>query len=112
MYLAAAASNGFLLTHFEAVMGLLVACATLLSIISVGLRWIYRQGGANNAQIEATNANTAATEKLSGAFERFSEQTDNKIADHEQRITRVEDRFADLHDDVRAGRRGQDASPP
>jgi len=37
-----------------------------------------------------------------------------QIGDHETRMTRIEDRFADLHDDVRAGRKGADSSntPP
>ena len=39
------------------------------------------------------------------------ERVVSQIGNHEMRITRIEDRAAALHDDVRAGRTGQDASP-
>ena len=51
--------------------------------------------------------------RIADGVERLSESMEHvvqQIGDHEMRLTRVEDRFADLHDDVRAGRKGIDAS--
>jgi len=86
------------------------ALVVALGVIAAGLRWIYQQGSSSQKLVNSIDGNTFATNKLSMAFEKFSEQTDNKLTDHEHRLTRVEDKFADLHDDVRAGRRGVDAS--
>ena len=98
------------LTHFEAIMGGLSAVVVALGVIATGLRWIYRQGVSSQNLVNAMEGNTHATGKLSDAFERFSERTAGTLTDHEHRITRVEDKFQDLHDDVRAGRKGADAS--
>jgi hypothetical protein len=54
--------------------------------------------------------NTAATGQLSVAFGKFSDNAELTLTNHEQRITRIEDRADALHDDVRAGRRGVDSS--
>jgi hypothetical protein len=51
--------------------------------------------------------------KIADSVERLSASMEHvvvQIGDHETRLTRVEDRFADLHDDVRAGRKGADSS--
>ena len=51
--------------------------------------------------------------KIADSVERLSASMEHvvlQIGDHETRLTRVEDRFADLHDDVRAGRKGVDSS--
>ena len=106
----AAAQGGLVLTHFEAIMGGISALVVALGVIATGLRWIYRQGVSSEHLVNSIDRNSTATGKLSDAFERFSERTDGTLTDHEHRITRVEDKFADLHDDVRAGRRGEDAS--
>lgn len=47
-----------------------------------------------------------AVESLSEAMHAVVGQ----VGDHETRLTRIEDRFADLHDDVRAGRKGVDGT--
>lgn len=51
--------------------------------------------------------------KIADSVERLSASMEHvvlQIGDHETRMTRIEDRFADLHDDVRAGRKGEDSS--
>jgi hypothetical protein len=100
------------LTHFGAIMTVLGSLVVAASVIAAGLRWIYQQGVSSQKLVNSIDINTSATDKLSSTFERFSERTDGTLTDHEHRITRVEDKFADLHDDVRAGRKGADASPP
>jgi hypothetical protein len=99
-------------THFEALLTVVGSLAVAVSVVAAGLRWIYQQGVSSQKLVNSIDFNTSATDKLSGAFERFSERTDGTLTDHEHRITRVEDKFADLHDDVRAGRKGTDASAP
>jgi hypothetical protein len=98
------------LTRFEAIVASLAALVTVCSVIAVGLRWVYKQGVASADLVGAIKGNTEATGTLSAAFDRFTEKTGQTLTDHEHRITRVEDRFMDLHDDVRAGRKGEDAN--
>ncbi len=81
------------LTHFEITMTVLVAILTALSILAAGLRWIYKQGVSSQKLVNAVNANTQATGKLTSAYERFTEKTDGALIDHEMRITRLEDRL-------------------
>lgn len=100
------------LTKFEAIMGAICALVVAASVIAAGLRWIYRQGVSSQNLVNSIDGNTEATAKLSVTFERFTEVTNGTLTDHERRITRVEDRAALLHDDVRAGRKGMDASSP
>jgi hypothetical protein len=51
--------------------------------------------------------------RIADSVERLSRSMEHvvtQIGEHETRLTRMEDKFQDLHDDVRAGRRGHDAS--
>jgi len=79
-------------TKFEALCGLLVAILTILGIVSAGLRWIYRQGVSSAKLVSAVTDNTEATDKLTHAYETFTEKTANTLLDHEKRITRIEAR--------------------
>lgn len=108
--LLAAQSGSFTLTHFEAIVTGLGAMVVALGVIAGGMRWIYRQRVSSQNLVNSLESNTEATGLLSTAFEKFSEKTAGTLTDHERRITRAEDKLADLHDDVRAGRRGADAS--
>jgi hypothetical protein len=78
------------LTKFEALIGLMVAILTVLGIVSAGLRWIYKQGVSSTNLVNAVTDNTEATDKLTHAYETFTEKTANTLLDHEKRITRME----------------------
>jgi hypothetical protein len=80
-----------ILTHFETVVGFLVAILTVLSILAAGVRWIYQQGVSSAKLVGAIEDNTKATGKLSMAYDKFTEKTDGTLVDHEMRITRLED---------------------
>jgi len=80
------------LTAFQALAGGIGAIFTIAMVIALGLRWIYRQGVSSEKLVSAIDANTAATAKLSVAYEKFSEETGRELLDHEKRITRLEDR--------------------
>ncbi len=67
-------------------------------------------GGSILAGIVRT---VAMLTRIADSVERLSTSVEHvvgQIGDHETRLTRVEDRLADLHDDVRAGRKGADSS--
>ena len=106
----AAAQGGVQLTHFEAIMAAFGALVVAAGVIAGGLKWIYRQGVSSQKLVDAMEGNTVATGKLSGAFEKFSEQAEATLTDHEHRLTRTEDKLAaavmdvaDLKHDARRG---------
>lgn len=79
-----------MLTHYETIVTLLVGIIALLSSLVIGIRWIYRQGSASNAQIRATNENTSATRDLTANFREFTTATSNTLLDLEKRMVRLE----------------------
>jgi hypothetical protein len=90
------------ITHFEAIMGGIAAVITMLSVLAAGLRWIYRQGVSSQKLVNAIDANTEATARLSDSYGKFTEKTGSTLIDHEQRITRVADKVDVLGDLLRA----------
>jgi hypothetical protein len=78
-------------THFEAILGSLVAIGTIMSMMAVGFRYVYKQGAANAEHLVATKANTKATEELGAAFHEFAVGNATTIADHEHRLTILEE---------------------
>lgn len=92
--------SGITLTHFEAVMTAIGALVTAVATLAIGLRWIYRQGVSSNKLVTAIDQNTAATTKLSGAYDLFTQKTDGTLTNHEMRITRTEDRIDRAETDI------------
>jgi len=92
--------QGFILTHFEAIMGGLAALATAVTALALGLRWTYQQGASSAKLVNSIDVNTLATTELSAAFKTFTEKTDGTLTDHERRVTRLEDRQAIMITDV------------
>jgi hypothetical protein len=80
------------ITHFEAIMGALVAILTTLGFVASATRWIYRQGAASAKLIGAIEQNTTATAKLNASYEAFTVKVADSLLDHERRITRLESR--------------------
>ena len=80
------------MTHLIEILTAIVLCGSII-------------GGGIQAIAKLTKI-ADSVERLSASMEHVVLQ----IGDHETRLTRVEDRFADLHDDVRAGRKGVDSS--
>lgn len=81
------------LSHFEVLVSILGTIVAMLVPTAYAVRWVYRQGGTNREQLIATKANTEATAKLSGALDQFTEKAGEIMSNHEQRITRAEDRL-------------------
>lgn len=80
------------MTHLIDILTALVLC---ISIIGGGIRAISK------------------LTRIADSVERLSQSMEHvvvQVGDQETRLTRIEDRFADLHNDVRAGRKGADGS--
>lgn len=86
----AESSGAWRFTKFETIMTILGVIVAGISSVLVGLRWIWHQGAANNAQITATNNNTKATVDLTVAFNKFAEKTADQIDSLEHRLTVLE----------------------
>lgn len=82
------------MTHFGAIMSLLVGVVVILGVMGGGLRYVYTQAVKRATQdtdhLSATKANTKATQDLSEAFKDFAIGNTRDIADHEHRITVLE----------------------
>jgi hypothetical protein len=80
------------LTKFEALVALLGVLLGVMATIAAGLRWVYKQGVSSARLVSAVTDNTTANDKLTHAYETFTEKTANTLLDHEKRITRMEAR--------------------
>ena len=78
------------MTHFEAIVALLVGIITMLTALCVGLRWVYRQGAANTELKRSVDLNTAATQDLTVSYRAFTVKIQDTMLDHERRLTRLE----------------------
>lgn len=85
------------MTHFEIIVSLLAGIVAVLGGLAVAVRWVYRQGAAGADLLAAVKANTtaqedltAAQDKLADAFRDGALRTDEKLTDHERRISRIE----------------------
>lgn len=100
-----AATHGgvVVLTHFEAIVGILAGIVAILAAIGAGLRMLWRASAATTLHIEAMHSaqkaiteNTTATEHLSEAFTMFSSSVTGQLTDHEVRIVKSELRLDHL----------------
>ena len=71
-------------------MGLLAAIMTVMSVLAVGLRWIYKQGAAGEELKNSVDQNTRATDALNQSYKIFTTKIQDTILDHEKRLTRLE----------------------
>jgi uncharacterized protein HemX len=77
-------------THFGVTVAALASIFAVLAVIAGMLRWIYRRGETSQKQISAVEANTEATSRLTAAYEKSSERTENMLLDHEKRLVSLE----------------------
>ena len=77
-------------THFEAIIALLAAVFTMLTGVAVSLRWVYRQGAANESLKDSVDRLSNATNDLSSSYKAFTLKIADSLLDHEKRLTRLE----------------------
>ena len=78
------------MTHFEILITLLVSILTVIGMVAVGVRWIYKEGAAGEQLRQALATNTRATEELSISFKAYTVKIADQLTDHEKRLTRLE----------------------
>jgi uncharacterized protein HemX len=95
------------MTIAQALTAIGAALLTMLAFLAGTIRWLWRQAQTQQKQVDATERNTKAAEKLgelqsrnteatrelSGSFKLFTQKVDGDLLNHEKRITRLEDRM-------------------
>lgn len=80
------------MSTLSALVGLLVGCLAIIAGFFAAARAIWRAASSTQELMGAVEKNTTATETLSSDLKDFSTATAATLADHGQRITRLESR--------------------
>lgn len=80
------------MSTLTAFVGLVVAVFAIIAGFFAAARAIWRAATSTQNLVGAVEDNTQATEKLSGDLKEFSTATARTLADHGERITRLEKR--------------------
>lgn len=81
-----------ILTRFELITTLLGGIFTCLMMLAAGVRWIYRQGVSSQNMVNALQQNTKANDKLTVAFDVYSQKVDGTLSDLLRRVSVLESR--------------------